>query len=121
MDDTNPSNETDNFETEIIRDIDKLGVKYTKFTRTSDYFDLIQQFCHDLIINNYAYVDSTEVELMRTERDNGICSSYRTRSPEENLNLFKQMINGDLEKGMCCVRLKIDYQHKNKALRDPTI
>lgn len=42
-------------------------------------------------------------------------------APDENLKLWKEMKNGTVKGQECCVRIKIDMQSNNGALRDPTI
>ena len=60
-----------------MQDLKKLGVEYDKKSRTSDYFDLIQKYCEQLISEGNAYVDDTELETMRRERDQKIESKCR--------------------------------------------
>ena len=48
-------------------------------------------------------------------------SPHRTRSIEENLELFEEMAAGEVEDGAACVRLKIDMNSPNMNLRDPAI
>ena len=38
------------------------------FTRTSDYFDKILEYCEQLLSEEKAYVDDTDAESMRTQR-----------------------------------------------------
>jgi glutamyl-tRNA synthetase len=56
---------------------------------------------------------------MRKERMDGVESKCRNNTVEENLTLWREMVNGT-ERGMqCCVRGKLDMQDPNKSLRDP--
>ena len=48
-------------------------------------------------------------------------SPYRTRSIEENLDLFERMKNGEFEDGAKTLRAKIDMSSSNMNLRDPAI
>ena len=61
FDDTNPSKEKHEFVEAILEDLDTLGVKYSKLTYTSDYFDVIFEYGRDLIKRGLAYVDNTDV------------------------------------------------------------
>ncbi|AYV75974.1 MAG: glutamyl-tRNA synthetase [Terrestrivirus sp.] len=122
MDDTNPSSESSEFVTGIIEDIKNLGVVFSKLTATSDYFVLLIESCEQLILSNDAYVDLTDLETMRKERDEGIESKYRNQTIEENMNLWNQMKNGDNINGCIRLRNNIDGMTSgNKAMRDPTI
>lgn len=40
---------------------------------------------------------------------------------EQNLVLWEEMKKGTLKGQKCCVRIKIDMQSNNGAMRDPTI
>src|SRR5690606_14740280 len=48
-------------------------------------------------------------------------SPYRTRSVEENLDLFRRMRAGEFEDGAHVLRAKIDMKHGNLNMRDPTL
>ncbi|OEL13712.1 Glutamate--tRNA ligase, cytoplasmic [Dichanthelium oligosanthes] len=66
-----------------------------------------------------AYVDDTPKEQMRNERKVGVESKCRNNTVEENLSLWREMVNGT-ESGMrCYVRAKLDMLDPNKPLRDP--
>lgn len=46
-----------------------LEVKPDKWTHTSDHFDLMIEMCERLLLEGKAYVDDTDAELMRKERE----------------------------------------------------
>lgn len=122
FDDTNPSKETMEFEDSILEDCATLGIKGDRVTHSSDYFDQMYELAVQMIKEGKAYCDDTPLEQMRAERMDGIKSSRRDRSVEENLRVFTQeMKNGTPEGLKSCLRAKIDYQNNNKTLRDPTI
>lgn len=58
---------------------------------------------------------------MRDERMNGIASSRRDRSVQENLRIFEEMQKASEEGIKNCVRAKISVDDPNKAMRDPVI
>uniref|UniRef100_A0A0E0JGW9 glutamate--tRNA ligase n=1 Tax=Oryza punctata TaxID=4537 RepID=A0A0E0JGW9_ORYPU len=119
FDDTNPSKESNEFVENVLKDVETLGIKYDIVTYTSDYFPLLMEMAENLIKQGKAYVDDTPKEQMRTERMDGVESKCRNNTVEDNLSLWKEMINGT-ERGMqCCVRGKLDMQDPNKSLRDP--
>ncbi|KYN04470.1 Bifunctional aminoacyl-tRNA synthetase, partial [Cyphomyrmex costatus] len=121
FDDTNPAKETVEFEEAILEDLKLLQIKPDRFTHTSDYFDLLQEYCTTLIKDGKAYLDCTPANLMKEQRDKRLKSEYRDLSPSENLQLWEEMKRGT-EKGQeYCVRAKIDYQSTNGCMRDPTI
>ncbi|XP_006644043.1 glutamate--tRNA ligase, cytoplasmic-like [Oryza brachyantha] len=119
FDDTNPSKESNEFVENVLKDIETLGIKYDIVTYTSDYFPQLMEMAENLIKQGKAYVDDTPKEQMRTERMDGVESKCRNNTVEDNLSLWREMINGT-ERGMqCCVRGKLDMQDPNKSLRDP--
>jgi glutamyl-tRNA synthetase len=119
MDDTNPLLETDDFENAIIRDLNKLGINTDNVTHSSDYFDVLTNYCDQLLSDNKAYVDLTDVDKMRMMRDTGIKTEFRDASVADNIVRWRDMQTGTLKTG--CIRIKISIDHKNKAMRDPTI
>ncbi|KAL8439441.1 hypothetical protein Efla_004605 [Eimeria flavescens] len=121
FDDTNPAKESAEFEESILEDTKKLGVSWDRVTYTSDYFERLQDACTDMIKKGVFYVDNTPTEQLRHERGEGIESASRSLPPEENLRRWQQMLQGTAEGQSCCVRAKIDMQHKNKCMRDPVM
>ncbi|XP_072150260.1 glutamate--tRNA ligase, cytoplasmic isoform X1 [Setaria viridis] len=119
FDDTNPSKENNEFVENIMEDIDTMGIKYDRVTYTSDYFPKLMEMVESLIKQGKAYVDDTPREQMRAERMAGVESKCRNNTVEENLSLWREMVNGT-EIGMqCYVRGKLDMLDPNKSLRDP--
>ncbi|XP_018579674.1 bifunctional glutamate/proline--tRNA ligase [Anoplophora glabripennis] len=121
FDDTNPAKENVHFEKVILEDVAMLDIKPDMFTHTSQYFDLMLEYCEKLIREGKAYVDDTEAELMKTQREQKIESANRSNSMEKNLKLWEEMKKGTAKGQQCCVRAKIDMQSPNGCLRDPTI
>ncbi|VDM57917.1 unnamed protein product [Angiostrongylus costaricensis] len=121
FDDTNPAKENVHFEKVIKEDLTLLNVIPQRWTHSSDYFEVMMDMCERLLVEGKAYVDDTDMETMRKEREERIASKNRCSSPETNVDLWEEMKRGS-ERGMqCCVRIKIDFKSPNGALRDPTI
>lgn len=57
-----------------------LRVQPDKLTHTSDHFDLILEMCERLLQEGKAYVDDTDAELMRKEREERKESGCRNNS-----------------------------------------
>ncbi|XP_076663274.1 glutamyl-prolyl-tRNA synthetase [Andrena cerasifolii] len=121
FDDTNPAKENVEFEKAILEDLELLQIKPDRFTHSSDYFDLMLEYCTKLIKEGKAYVDDTPAPIMKEQRDQKLMSSNRDNSVEKNLGLWNEMQQGTTKGQECCVRAKIDYQSANGCLRDPTI
>ncbi|CAD6238889.1 unnamed protein product [Miscanthus lutarioriparius] len=119
FDDTNPLKESNEFVENVLRDIDTMGIKYDTVTYTSDYFPKLTEMAESLIMQGKAYVDDTPRTQMEVERRAGVESTCRNNIVEENLSLWREMVNGT-ESGMqCCLRGKLDIQDPNKSLHDP--
>ncbi|GFT58670.1 hypothetical protein NPIL_137561, partial [Nephila pilipes] len=94
FDDTNPEKEKEDFEKVIIEDVALLQVKPDIFSYTSDHFDLIQQKCEDILKVGLAYVDDTDPETMKNEREQRIESKNRNNSLEKNWKMWEEMKKG---------------------------
>lgn len=125
MDDTNPVKEDESYVEAIKRDIEWLGFKWDHFCYASDYFDRLYEFAEKLIRGGLAYVDDLSAEEMREYRgtltEPGRESPYRTRTIEENLDLFSRMRAAEFGDGEKVLRAKIDMAHPNLNMRDPVM
>ena len=125
LDDTNPSKEDVEYVDAICEDIKWLGFKWDKLLYASDYFDDIYECAIKLIKLGKAYVDDLSADEIREYRgtltEAGKESPYRTRSIEENLDLFKRMTEGEFPNGARVLRAKIDMASPNLNMRDPII
>jgi glutaminyl-tRNA synthetase len=125
FDDTNPTKEETEYVDAIKEDVAWLGFTWTAELYASDYFERLYEFAVELIRAGRAYVDSLSAEEMRTYRgtltEPGKNSPYRTRSLEENLDLFARMRAGEFPDGAHVLRAKIDMASPNINMRDPTL
>jgi glutamyl-tRNA synthetase len=121
FDDTNPSKEREEFTSAILADCELMGIKPDKTSFSSDYFQLLHDYCIQFIKDGYAYADDTDKETMAYERMEGIPSKRRDSSVEESLAHFEEMKTGSEEGQKWCIRAKISFDDKNKAMRDPVI
>jgi glutaminyl-tRNA synthetase len=125
FDDTNPSKEEQEFVDAIKKDVEWLGFKWDNECYASDYFQQLYDWAVELIKKDKAYVDSQSSEDMAIQKGTptspGTDSPFRTRSIEENLDLFTRMKNGEFEKGSHVLRAKISMKANNMLMRDPII
>lgn len=121
FDDTNTDKASQGFEDAIVQDLARLGINPDLVEYTSDYFSRLLEMAEQFIREDKAYVDATPPEEMKVQRLNREANQYRTQSTEENLRMWKEMLNGTEEGQRCCLRAKIDIRHKNGTLRDPTM
>ncbi|PIA12915.1 glutamyl-tRNA synthetase, partial [Coemansia reversa NRRL 1564] len=121
FDDTNPTKERVEFEDSILEDLTLLGIRADAITHTSDYFQQLYDYALLLIRRGLAYVDNTDKETIKYERDFDIASSCRDQTVEENLERFEQMRQATDFGQTCCLRAKISVDCPNKAMCDPVI
>ena len=126
FDDTNPTTEEQEFVEAIIDDVRWLGVDWgNRLFFGSDYFEQQYEWALQLIRQGNAYVcDLSPDELIQTRgtlTKPGAESPYRSRSVEENLDLFQRMRAGEFPDGTRTLRAKIDMAAPNLILRDPVM
>ncbi len=126
FDDTNPEKEEQEYVDSIVEMVQWLGANFGgKALFASDYFDFMYRCAEYLVGSGNAYVDSQSAEEMRQSRgtftEPGRDSPFRTRSPEENLQLFREMRDGKYADGAHVLRAKIDMRSPNLNMRDPVI
>ena len=119
FDDTNPVNESLEYENAITEDIKTLNIIPDIMTYSSDYFPQLIKFAEYLLQNNEAYVDNTEQTIMKEQRKNCIESENRNNTVDENLRLFELMKDGIIKNS--CVRIKFSMKHHVPNCRDPVI
>jgi len=125
FDDTNPEKEETEYVESIKADVEWLGFHWDGLFYASDYFDQLYEWAIKLIKDGKAYVDDLTAEEIRKHRgtltEPGKDSPYRTRSVEENLNLFERMRAGEFPDGSRVLRAKIDMASPNLNFRDPVM
>jgi glutaminyl-tRNA synthetase len=126
FDDTNPTKEEMEYVESIMEDVRWLGFDWEdRLFYASDYFGKLHDFAVHLIKDNKAYVDDQDAETISRQKGTptrpGLESPYRTRSSEENLDLFQRMTTGEFDEGSRVLRAKIDMASPNMHMRDPII
>ena len=126
FDDTNPHKENAEFVDAIKKDVQWLGFDWQdRLYFASDYFEQLHDYAVQLIKKGSAYVCDLNAGEMREYRgtltESGKDSPHRSRSVEENLDLFAKMRAGEFPDGAKVLRTKIDMASPNINLRDPTI
>jgi len=123
FDDTNPETEETEYVESIKTDLKWLGCNWANELYTSDYFQQLYDFAVKLIEKGLAYVDDGSAEEIAEQKgtptEAGTASPYRSRSIEENLQLFDEMRQGKYADGGKVLRAKIDMASPNMHLRDP--
>ncbi|KAF0131560.1 MAG: glutaminyl-tRNA synthetase [Bacteroidetes bacterium] len=126
FDDTNPEKEETEYVDSIMEDVQWLGFQWDKEPYyASDYFDQLYEWACLLIKKGLAYVDDQSQEIISQQRGTptrpGIESPFRSRSIDENLDLFERMKNGEFPNGSHVLRAKGDITSPNMHMRDPVM
>ncbi len=124
-DDTNPVKEDMEYVNSIEADVKWLGFEWENRLWASDYFDEMYECAVKLIKDGKAYVCDLNADQIReyrgTLKEPGKESPYRSRTVEENLQLFEEMREGKYADGEKVLRAKIDMASPNMNMRDPVI
>jgi glutaminyl-tRNA synthetase len=125
FDDTNPEKEEQEYVDSIQADVRWLGFQWDRLCYASDYFPQLYDWAVQLIKSGKAYVDDLTADEIRQHRgtltEPGTDSPHRTRSIEENLDLFARMKQGEFPDGARVLRAKIDMASPNLNMRDPVM
>jgi glutaminyl-tRNA synthetase len=126
FDDTNPTKEEQEYIDSIKEDVRWLGADWEdREFYASEYFGQLYQWALKLVRRGDAYVCDLSGEEVRQTRGTlttpGTDSPYRSRTVEENLELFERMRAGEFPDGTRTLRAKIDMGHPNLNMRDPVM
>jgi glutaminyl-tRNA synthetase len=131
FDDTNPAKEEAEFVESITEDVRWLidgwadSVLSREIFFASSYFEQLHDYAVQLIRDGNAYVCDLSLEEWESYRGApelpGRESPHRSRSVEENLDLFSRMRSGEFADGEKTLRAKIDMTSPNLHMRDPVI
>src|SRR5271165_1462850 len=125
FDDTNPEKEETEYVESIKADVNWLGVHWDGLFYASDYFDQLYEWAIKLIKDGKAYVDDLTADEIREYRgtltEPGKDSPYRSRTVEENFDLFERMRTGEFPDGSRTLRAKVDMASPNLNMRDPVM
>src|ERR1700709_2834856 len=98
FDDTNPVKEDVEYVDSIKQDVKWLGFEWANELYASDYFDKLYELAVVLIKQGLAYVDDSSAEEIAIQKgtptEPGVPNEFRSRSIEENLELFANMKAG---------------------------
>ncbi|MCL2318921.1 MAG: glutamine--tRNA ligase, partial [Treponema sp.] len=135
FDDTNPEKEDQSYVEAQKRDIRWMGYDWEdREFYASDYYEYLYDLAVKIIKKGKAYVDDLSEEETKEYRGTAVPdknnitftppgrdSPWRSRSVEENLDLFARMRAGEFADGAKTLRAKIDMAHPNLVMRDPVM
>ncbi len=102
----------------IKEGLEWLDVEWHETYYKSERMDIYYEYGRKILEMEEAYVCECDQESLRDKREAGKECEHRDRSKEENLELWENMLEGQVEEGAAVVRLKTDMQHPDPAFRD---
>ncbi|MGB9703613.1 MAG: glutamate--tRNA ligase [Candidatus Micrarchaeales archaeon] len=121
FDDTNPETEKEEYVEAIKKDLEWLGVEYEKEFYSSDFIPILYDMAKKLIEEGKAYACTCSKEEIKENRKKMEECKCRSRSIEENIEIFEKMKKGELDENSAIIRLKANMKSENTVMRDPTI
>jgi len=119
FEDTNPNLVKKEFYDIIQENLKWLGVEWDELVYASDHMQFFYEMAEKLIRSGDAYMCTCDTEAIRDSRMKGCGCDCRERGREENMKLWKGF--PDMDEGKAVLRLKIELDHKNTTMRDPTM
>jgi glutamyl-tRNA synthetase len=86
--------------------------------KASDRMETYYHYAEKLIAQGAAYVCACTQLQFKKLKDAGLACPDRENAAEENMRLWKRMLDGRLAEKEAVLRIKTDITHKNPALRD---
>ena len=119
FDDTNPENADIKFYDAQKKDLEWLGISWDEEYCTSSNIKKHYELAEQLIKQGDAYICQCGPDYIKECRFDGKECNHRDCHSGENLDLWKDLVNGGLDRGI--LRLKGDMSCDNTAMRDPTL
>lgn len=101
-----------------LEDCEWLGAHPDLVITASERVEQYYPIAEELIRRGGAYVCGCPQAVFKEHKDRGIECEHRGQSVEQNLALWRQMLDGTLAEGQAVLRVKTDMHHKDPAIRD---
>lgn len=105
----------------MLEDLAWVGVNWNDVDYESDHIEEMYRAAEDLIKKDKAYMCNCPSETVRKLRGEGKVCECHSRTTEENMKLWIQMLDKKFDEGDYSLRAKIDMKHANAVMRDPSI
>ncbi|MFH0875558.1 MAG: glutamate--tRNA ligase [archaeon] len=119
FEDTNPELVKGEFYDIFKDNLSWLGVKWDSLVYASDNMELFYKFAENAIAIDKAYMCFCEKEAMQLSRSDAVACKCRSQTVSQNMKFWKEFKT--YPEGKATLRLKIDLEHQNTTMRDPTI
>ena len=101
-----------------LEDCAWLGAMPDLVITASERVDQYYPIAEELIRRGGAYVCGCAQAVFKEHKDKGLECEHRDQSVEQNLDLWRQMLDGRMAEGGAVLRVKTDMHHKDPAIRD---
>ena len=101
-----------------LEDCAWLGARPDLVITASERVEQYYPIAEELIRRGGAYVCGCPQAAFKEHKDKGVECQHRSQSVEENLELWKGMLDGTVAEGEAVLRVKTDMHHKDPAIRD---
>jgi len=119
FEDTNPMLVKDEFYEIMEENFTWLGVKWDELIFASDNMDLFYKHAQKLLEEGKAYMCTCSQEEVSVSRKKSVPCACRSLAMTKQIDRWDQF--KIKKEGETILRLKIDLEHKNSTMRDPTI
>lgn len=119
FEDTDPRVVEKPFYKMIEQDLRSLEARPDSVFIESENMDAFYKYAEQLINEGVFYIDFTPAEDFKKLKLRKKESMHRDAKPQENLNVWKDMLKGKYKEGECVVRMKTSMKNPNPAFRDP--
>lgn len=120
FDDTNPAVEKLEYYEAWRTNLAWLGIKPDSEKNTSDDIEKLHHYGTQLIAEGHAYVCTCDPQTVKSSRMNGTECGCREKGTEDRLERWDKMFSS-YRQNEAIVRLKVDLNHVNTTMRDPTL
>ncbi len=121
FDDTNAAKEKQEFVDAFKRDLEWLGIKFDTEYFASDSIERLYEYAQALITKRGAYVCTCDADKVKDLRSKGVDCEHKSQTVEQNLALWKSMLDGEFDENKAVLRFFGDIKDQNTAMRDPTL
>lgn len=102
-------------------DLERIGIKYDQVVLQSDRMEIYYKYAEEMIGKGKAYVCLCSGDHFRQCKIDQKECECRSKTIDNNMGLWKEMLEGKYSDGDAVLRLKTDMCCPNPAIRDPPL
>ncbi len=121
FEDTNPRNVHKEYYEAFKAGYRWMDINWDDELNVSDDIPYFYEHAEKLLNRGEVYFCSCSSDVISENRRNGVTCPHRQSSSEDNLQIWKEILEGKYSEGKIVCRLRIDMTHLNAVMRDPNI